>query len=218
MVNTFVISSDLKECAKALDKVRLNRQCQEARVIIDNLKNKGKKCTHPAEKMWYGHVPALKLYYNVFLRQWIKKGGMTSFDYYEIDDDEDIEFPWWFEWDIFHTIHKYSLMRKMPSYYHFDDIPDEYTIFKDLGYLWPSDLDKSTIRKICNDRLSIKEIASLCRPIGTGAPAQYRWTKEEVDIWVKDKTHNPKTGRQISSTSKTGIYADLTKAYNHYYS
>ena len=89
MVNTFVISSNLKKCSKSLDKVRLNRQCQEVRVIINNLESKGEKCTHPAEKMWNGHIPALKLYYNAFLKEWVRKGGNTSFDYYEINTLKD---------------------------------------------------------------------------------------------------------------------------------
>jgi len=48
--------------------------------------------------------------------------------------------------------------------------------------------------------------------MGMGNPAQYRWTKEEVKKWKKNPNYNPKTGRAIKSTSKTGIYADLNKA------
>ena len=49
-----------------------------------------------------------------------------------------------------------------------------------------------------------------------GAPAQYRWTLEEVLEWKNNKTVNPKTGKTINPKSKTGVYSDVKKAYGYY--
>jgi hypothetical protein len=54
-----------------------------------------------------------------------------------------------------------------------------------------------------------------CAPIGSGAPATYRWTTEEVVQWRNNPLVNPKTGRLIKP-SKTGVYADLKKAEKLY--
>jgi hypothetical protein len=90
MVNTFVTSRCLKECAKNLDNKRLGKQRVEAKQIIEALETPGKSSweRHPATKMWKGHVDALKVYYNHIVREWIARGYKNNLPLYDINEDE----------------------------------------------------------------------------------------------------------------------------------
>jgi hypothetical protein len=91
MVNTFVTSRCLKECARNLDNKRLGKQRVEAKQIIEALETPGKSSweRHPATKMWKGHVNALKVYYNHIVREWIARGYVNNLPLYtDINEDE----------------------------------------------------------------------------------------------------------------------------------
>jgi hypothetical protein len=72
---TFITSSNLAECAKALDYKRLGKQRVEAYQILNTLKghSHGWK-NHPAVKMWEGHTGALALYMNAMIDEWVARG------------------------------------------------------------------------------------------------------------------------------------------------
>jgi Pyrimidine dimer DNA glycosylase/2-cysteine adaptor domain len=209
MVVTFVTSSH-PSCVAVLDSRRLNKQRVEAQQILDVLLSGGKR-NHPAIHMWRGHTDALKVYINYCIREWRARGGACKLDEYEIEEDE-VEFPWWFAWRPLYVSHRCSLIRKDPEYY--TDklrLKKSEKVWLDHGYVWPSKLKNIDITR----KYSPEEV---CVPIGSGAPAQYRWSVEEVRKWKKDKLVNPRTGRAIKKDAKTGLYKDIEKAYNHYVS
>jgi hypothetical protein len=222
MVNTFVTSGDPR-CVDNLDKKRLNSQRNEAHIILkalvggdsddDTSKPKG-YANHPATLMWKGHEEALKVYINLCIKYYRRRGGNCMLEKFKVDKTK-VVWPWWFTWDELHLSHKCSLLRKDPKYYSkIFELADPEQVWMDYGYIWPSDLSDRRVTRIQEGRHYKPK--DLCRVIGAGAPAQYRWTIKEVKRWKQDKTVNPKTGRKISSTSKTGIYSDITKAYNYY--
>lgn len=220
MVNTFVIGS-LEYTCENLDGRRLNKQKVEAMQIIDALNGESNGwVNHPAVKMWKGYTNGLKYYFNKIVEECLKRGFKNTLDLYELNDsdviyetierkrksDNKIIFPWWFTWKPLIQTHRCSLLRKMPEFYQniFKGKIDKKYI--DKGYIWPTKLSEEQI---------INFDVSYCEEIGSGAPANYRWTREEVEQWLENKYINPKTGRKIKET-KTGVYADISKACKIY--
>lgn len=185
---------------------------------------------HPAVKMWVGYPNALKYYFNAISTECVRRGFKNNMPLYEFTEEQlrggiqyqtvedflkhgvpveasttQILFPWWFQWRPLQFSHQASLLRKDPAYYGelFLRVPDEYT---NTGYVWP--------HRLTNDQIEYFTPA-YCDPIGTGAPATYRWTKAEVETWLENEWVNPTTGRAIKQ-GKTGIYADLKKAAKLY--
>jgi hypothetical protein len=182
----------------------------EAQQILDMLLDKSKKRNHPAVLMWVGHTDALKVYINHCIRQWLKRGKNCQLQEYNDVDEDTVVYPWWFTWPQLHLSHKCSLLRKDPEYY-----SEKFTLTTKEskwllhGYIWPSKLEAIDI----NRRYKPEQV---CVPIGSGAPAQYRWSVNEVIVWNKNRLVNPRTGRAIKAGTKTGIYNDIEKAYNYY--
>lgn len=127
--------------------------------------------------------------------------------------------PWWFNWEPLWLSHRASLCRKLPAYYEpifmenilSDELTTQTQINKlinylDKGYIWPEKLASTQILNFQPE---------YCDPIGTGAPAIYRWTLEQVLQWIDEPLINPKTGKKIKE-SKKGIYADIKKAAELY--
>jgi len=98
MVNTFITSTNLKECAKNLDNLRLNKQILEGTQIIKILDayDQGKVSSsgrgfvnHPATKMWLGHTNQLKIYVNHMIREWVDiRGKNHSIKQFNIDESK----------------------------------------------------------------------------------------------------------------------------------
>jgi hypothetical protein len=134
---TFVVSSDVMECAKALDYRRLGKQRVEAYQILRTLRghSHGWK-NHPAVKMWRGYEDALALYMNAMIKEWVARGYKNTMKLEEVCATPN--FPWWFSWKPLQDSHKASLNRKMPDYYHFE-VDD---VFTNHGYIWPHMLKK----------------------------------------------------------------------------
>ena len=238
MVVTFVIGS-LEYICEVLDRKRLNKQKVEANQILKASLGLTKGwINHPAVLMWKGYSNALKYYFNEITNACIRRGFQNNMTFYEFTEEQlnnveyqtiqdyllngipieasidKIIFPWWFQWKPLIYSHQASLLRKDPKYhnlifYMFDDYEfnhielQEYAL---IGYLWPHKLSMEQIENF---------LPIYCDEIGTGAPAIYRWTKEEVIDWLSYVHVNPKTGRTIKP-SKTGIYADLKKAAKLY--
>ena len=216
MVVTFITSSDVALCARVLNNKSLGKQRVEAKQILDvvlgTTTTKGWK-SHPAALMWMGYGDALKLYINAMIDEWISRGYKNTMTKYQVNNP--IIWPWWFSWGDLHLSHKCSLLRKNPSHYEKiwqleeDDLP-----FLKYGYIWITHLSAEIVEKIQAGTLFNPEV--ICDPIGTGAPAQYRWTREEVAKWMASPNVNPKTGKKINPDSKSGIAADLHKAKAYY--
>lgn len=237
MVVTFVIGS-LEYICEALDKKRLNKQKVEANQILKASMGLTKGwVNHPAVLMWKGYSNALKYYFNEITNACIRRGFKNNMNFYEFTEEQlnnieyqtvqdylqngipigasrdKIIFPWWFQWKPLIYSHQASLVRKFPNYYNlifsiddYDFELDELKEYLNIGYLWPHKLTEEQI-------LNFSPI--YCDEIGTGAPAIYRWTEEQVLEWLDDIYTNPKTGRSIKP-SKSGVYADLKKAAKLY--
>jgi hypothetical protein len=230
MVNTFITSNSLEECAKNLDYRRLGKQRVECLEIINSIENptKGWK-NHPVSIMWKDHVDALKLYCNYMINEWIVRKFSNNMVYYffgeEIFDVNciffDIKtkkyekvpknskytifFPKWFKWKEFQLSHQASLLRKDYNFYikKFELNED----FLNSGYIWPGKYP---------DFYSVDFDFNMCDPIGSGAPIQWRITREETMKWFLNKEVNPKTGKKINKNSKSGMYVNYLKAYEYY--
>lgn len=143
MVVTFLPYANFSQSASVLDMKRLGKQRLEARQIIRILEGttttRGYR-NHPAVKMWKGYVEALKLYYNVIVKEWIKRGYKNTMELYEVNTNiSEIQMPWWMNNKDFHYAHQASLMRKNETYYHDKfQIPKEYL---EKGYIWPKIVD-----------------------------------------------------------------------------
>jgi len=238
MVVTFVIGS-LEYICEELDKKRLNKQKVEANQILNASLGLTKGWSnHPAVLMWKGYSNALKYYFNEITNACIRRGFQNNMPLYEFTDEQlnnveyqsvqdylqngipieastyKIIFPWWFQWKPLIYSHQASLLRKDKKYYNltfymFDDYEydhDELKEYLNTGYLWPHKLTAEQIENFS---------PIYCDKIGTGAPAIYRWTEEQVLEWLDDVYTNPKTGRPIKPT-KSGVYADLKKAAKLY--
>lgn len=238
MVVTFVIGS-LEYIGYTLDRKRLNKQKVEANQILKASLGLTKGwVNHPAVLMWKGYPNALKHYFNEITHACIYRGFKNNMEFYEFSQEQinnieyqtiqdyldngipteasidKIIFPWWFQWKPLIYSHQASLLRKNSKYYDlsfymFDDYEfdrDELSEYLELGYLWPHKLSREQIENFS---------PSYCDEIGTGAPATYRWTRDEVEEWLNDMYTNPKTGRSIKP-SKTGVYSDLKKASKLY--
>jgi hypothetical protein len=233
MVVTFVTGS-LEYICDTLDGKRLNKQKVEANQILNASLGLTKGwINHPAVLMWKGYSNALKYYFNEIAKACIRRGFKNNMPLYEFTEEQlnnveyqsvqdylengipieastnKIIFPWWFQWKPLIYSHQASLLRKFPDYYTFtfnQDEPNELKKYLSTGYLWPHKLSTEQI-----ENFSI----IYCDKIGTGAPANYRWTKEEVVEWLNDIYTNPKTGRSIKP-SKSGIFNDLKKAAKLY--
>jgi hypothetical protein len=134
-MQTFLPYPSFEETAGVLDWRRLGKQRLEGRQIITIVTTpdyKGAWVHHPAVKMWRGYAEALKLYANIMIAEWKRRGYKNSLPYYDINDIT-IIFPWWLGDRLFHDSHKSNLLRKDPLYYgqfHWD-VPDN------LPYFWP---------------------------------------------------------------------------------
>jgi hypothetical protein len=216
MVVTFLPFNDLDKTARVLDNVRLNKQVLECEQIIATLEGtKTGYKNHPAVAMWKGHIDALKHYFNIVLKEWKDRGKNSTRTYYEIP--EEFSYPWWWNLKQLHLTHKLSLYRKAPDHYTaklLELSESDLALHDKAGYIWPS----KVLQKYNDiDLIFSLSVLELADAIGMGAPAHYRWSLAEVEQWTMAKELNPRTRRKISSKSKTGIYADLQKAYDHYH-
>jgi hypothetical protein len=237
MVVTFVTGS-LEYICDTLDRKRLNKQKVEANQILKASLGLTKGwVNHPAVLMWKGYSNALKYYFNEITKACIRRGFKNNMPLYEFTEEQlnnieyqsiqdylqngisvlkdldKIIFPWWFQWKPLIYSHQASLLRKFPEYYSFTFDQDDYEYniielqdYVSRGYLWPHKLSAEQIENFS---------PIYCDNIGTGAPAIYRWTEEQVVEWLDDIYTNPKTGRSIKP-SKTGIYSDIKKAAKLY--
>ena len=132
MVNTFVPYTDVRECARSLDRLRLGKQRVEAYQLWRALKGLSKGwVNHPATKMWAGHTCFLAMYCNAMIDEWVARGfnnTMVHLPHCKVPRP-----PWWWGWDPVHMSHRASLNRKMPEWYTFD-VGD----YAHHGYVWPS--------------------------------------------------------------------------------
>lgn len=103
---------------------------QVLNVLLNRTQTKGWR-NHPVTLMWTGYESALKLYQNITIREWVRRGYNNNMSYEEIEPNSVI-MPFWFGIEEFHRSHRSNLLRKDFGYYsqYFDE-PN------DLEYYWP---------------------------------------------------------------------------------
>ncbi len=122
-MQTFLPYSDIKESLKSLDNKRLGKQRVETSQIIKAILGRPKLdgtpykgwVNHPCCVMWRNHVPLLKLYLNISIDEWVKRGFKNTMEKEIID--EPITYPEWWGDDRFHNSHKSNLLKKDFDFY-----------------------------------------------------------------------------------------------------
>ena len=134
-MQTFLPYSDFQKSVEILDYRRLGKQRVETfqvfNILLERTATKG-WVNHPVTKMWRGFEEALKLYQNITITEWIKRGYKNTMQFETIEDMQRITLPHWFGNKDFHRSHRSNLLRKDFEYYsqHFDEPSD-------LEYYWP---------------------------------------------------------------------------------
>ncbi len=141
-MQTFLPYPNFAISAMHLDYRRLGKQRVEARQIQTALQTGGGWSSHPATRMWDGHIEALMLYGDCMIREWVRRGYnntmplMCSRDYQDLSfQQRDISMPPWLGDDAFHASHRSALLFKDPEWYGqfgWTD-PAEY------NYIWPTE-------------------------------------------------------------------------------
>ena len=135
----FLPYKSFKKSAEVLDYQRLGKQSVEALQIINIIEGKPRKdglpykgwLNHPCITMWQKYVPALKLYYNVFINEWISRGYKNNMPLYELNDIK-IFYPNWLGNKKFHLSHRSNLMRKNYTFYK----KFKWNVDPLVGYAW----------------------------------------------------------------------------------
>lgn len=131
-MQTFLPLPDFKKSFECLDYKRLGKQRVEAQTILKALKFKTGWSNHPAVLMWEGYENALKLYFNLCLDEWIKRGYNNTMEKFKLEGE--IIYPPWFGKEKFHASHRSNLLRKDFEFY------NKYGWIEptDLPYFWPT--------------------------------------------------------------------------------
>ena len=136
-MQTFLPYPNFACSAQCLDNKRLNQQANETRQILIAIRNGGGWRHHPAVLQWRDHVPALRLYHDVILREWIVRGRNNTRDMME-PAASTIVMPPWLGDERYHSSHRAALLFKEPRWYSqfgWDEIPE-------LNYHWPVRIDR----------------------------------------------------------------------------
>ena len=117
-MQTFLPHSSFKDTFKVLDYKRLGKQRVEAHqilnILLDRTKTKGWR-DHPIVKMWKGYESALQLYFNLCVKEWIKRGYNNNMKLEHIN--KPVEYPPWLGDGPFHSSHRANLLRKDEDHY-----------------------------------------------------------------------------------------------------
>ena len=117
-MQTFLPYSSINKSLEVLDYRRLGKQRVEAKqilnVLLDRTTTTGWR-NHPITKMWNGYEPALQLYFNNCVKEWIRRGYKNNMELENITDP--IIYPHWFGDYEFHSSHRANLLRKDLLFY-----------------------------------------------------------------------------------------------------
>ena len=115
-MQTFLPYESFQKSASVLDWRRLGKQRVEGMQIINTIERPKSKgwANHPIVKMWRPYVPALKLYTNIIITEWISRGYNNNMEFY---DTSGVEYPDWLGNKEFHASHRANLIRKDFDWY-----------------------------------------------------------------------------------------------------
>lgn len=120
----FLPYDDMRESLKCLDNKRLGKQRVETYQIISAITKRPKLdgtpykgwLNHPCTIMWKDYLPALKLYLNYSISEWIERGFKNTMELENLTDNQ-IVLPKWFGNEKFHSSHRANLLKKEPEFY-----------------------------------------------------------------------------------------------------
>lgn len=138
-MQTFLPLPDFCASARTLDRQRLGKQRVEVLQILAALHGESKGwASHPAVRMWRGHVPSLVQYGVAICAEWRKRGYIDNcaprIAAYAGDEDFFAKPPSWLGSPDFHASHRSNLLRKFPDHYR----QFHWTEPHDLPYIWPT--------------------------------------------------------------------------------
>jgi hypothetical protein len=197
MVNTFYVHANPKITARVLDDRRTAKQRLEARQIINILlvlekdpTAKPKWYNHPAVKMWIGYTFALMQYYNIMVKEWIKRGKNNTMELFDLSEIEEIVYPEWTTCEKVHYSHQARLIQKDPAFY--TKVFSPPSKYLKLGYIWPSKWTPTQLRSL--------KIGELAEPY-----------KEEHHCIAIKKNGEPCVNKALYE-DKCGVHRDKTEA------
>ena len=141
----FLPYPDMKKSLQALDNKRLGKQRVETYQIISAITRRPKLdgtpykgwLNHPCTVMWKNHVPALKLYMNISITEWIERGFKNTMGLEEIN--EEIVLPPFIGNERFHSSHRANLLKKEPDFYskyQWTENPQDPYVWLDVNGKW----------------------------------------------------------------------------------
>lgn len=131
-MQTFLPYSDFKKSAEVLDYKRLGKMRVESMQILNSLRLANGWKNHPAVLMWKGYENSLKLYHNIMIQEWVKRGYNNNMSFFPIYGY--IVFPHWLGNNLFHSSHRAALLFKNYNYYsqfNWEEKPE-------IKYFWPT--------------------------------------------------------------------------------
>lgn len=130
-MQTFLPHPNFACSAMVLDARRLGKQRLEARQIVSAIRHGGGWRRHPIVIMWRDHVPALQLYGDVMIREWVRRGYVNTMEEVRPDPSTIVMPPWLGREDI-HASHRSALLFKDPASYR----PLGWTDEARIAYVW----------------------------------------------------------------------------------
>ena len=120
----FLPYPDFTESLRVLDTKRLGKQRVETYQIISAITRRPKLdgtpykgwLNHPCTVMWKDYVPALKLYMNYAITEWILRGFNNTMNFENVIKEE-IVIPPFIGNEKFHSSHRANLLKKDPNFY-----------------------------------------------------------------------------------------------------
>jgi hypothetical protein len=142
----FLPYPDFKQSLEVLDNKRLGKQRVETYQIISAITRRPKLdgtpykgwLNHPCSVMWKNYVPALKLYMNFAIQEWIRRGFQNTMEFENIEKT-DIIIPSFIGNEKFHSSHRANLLKKdfeFYSKYGWSENPSDPYVWMDKNGKW----------------------------------------------------------------------------------
>ena len=144
-MQTFLTHPDFKTSFEVLDDKRLGKQRVETFQILNSILGRPKKdgtpykgwTNHPCCVMWRDYVNALKLYHNLCIDEWVKRGRNNTMLHEVIEGD--IVMPICLGFEDFHSSHRANLLRKDTEFYgkyNWKENPEDPYVWMDKEGRW----------------------------------------------------------------------------------
>lgn len=142
----FLPYSDMRKSLQSLDNKRLGKQRVETYQIISAITRRPKLdgtpykgwLNHPCTVMWKNFVPALKLYLNYSIIEWIDRGFKNTMEMESLDETQ-IILPSFIGNERFHSSHRANLLKKEPDFYQkygWTENPQDPYVWMDVDGKW----------------------------------------------------------------------------------